>query len=169
MNYYSGIGARITPEHIKVFMNLVSHKLYEDNYILRSGGAKGADKAFEIGIDKKEIFRPEHCPQYCIDYASKFHPHWDKCNKYVKKLHGRNAQIILGKYLDEPSKFVICWTVDGKIEGGTGLAIRIAQENKIPVFNLSDEKTLKRLCSYLKMDITDINSLSWDKLKSPSF
>lgn len=162
MKYYSGIGSRLTPEHIKVFMNAVSHKLYEDGFVLRSGGAKGADSAFALGLNHKEIYRPENCPEYCVDYASKFHPAWNKCSKIAKKLHGRNSQIILGKYLDEPSEFVICWTPDAKVVGGTGLAIKIAKRNKIRVFNLADDKVLKRFCNYLEMKIEDVPKLRWD-------
>jgi hypothetical protein len=44
--------------------------------------------------------------------------------------------IILGKNLDEPVKFVVCWTPGGKVVGGTGVAIQIAHKNNIPVINL---------------------------------
>ena len=35
------------------------------------------------------------------------------------------------------SKFVICWTKNGKGTGGTGQAIRIAKGFGIPVFDLA--------------------------------
>ena len=58
--------------------------------------------------------------------------------------------IILVKNLDKPFKFVICWTKNGKDIGGTGLTLRIAIENKIPIFNLYDENTFKKIEKYIK-------------------
>lgn len=69
-------------------------------------------------------------------YSGPFHPAWDRCSQYAKNLHARNAAIILGKGLDDPVKFVVCWTKDGKATGGTGQGIRIAESLCIPVFNL---------------------------------
>lgn len=78
-------------------------------FTLRSGGAIGADKAFEAGAsNNKEIFRPKDATEDSINLASKFHPAWNKCNDYVRKLHGRNALIILGKRLEEKANFVVC-------------------------------------------------------------
>ena len=49
--YYAGIGARKTPNHVLKYMELQGKLLAEKGYILRSGGAKGADSAFERGCD----------------------------------------------------------------------------------------------------------------------
>lgn len=47
--FYAGIGSREAPEDILTFMKWIGSKLYEKGYILRSGGAKGADTAFAMG------------------------------------------------------------------------------------------------------------------------
>jgi hypothetical protein len=42
---------------------------------------------------------------------------------------------VLGHDLRSPSRFVVCWTADGRATGGTGQAIRIAEAYAVPVFN----------------------------------
>lgn len=49
MKYYTGVGARATPKHILKLMEDIAFKLAQKGYILRSGGAGGADTAFEFG------------------------------------------------------------------------------------------------------------------------
>jgi predicted Rossmann fold nucleotide-binding protein DprA/Smf involved in DNA uptake len=60
--YYSGIGSRRTPENIQELMVKLGHYLAGRGWVLRSGGAEGADTAFEKGCDqvhgRKEIFLP---------------------------------------------------------------------------------------------------------------
>ena len=68
--------------------------------------------------------------------AAPLHPAWNRCSPSVRKLHGRNAAILLGKTLDRPVDAVVCWSERGAVTGGTGMAIRIAQAHGIPVFNL---------------------------------
>lgn len=61
MEAYAGIGSRDTPEDILRLMAVVAAKREDDGFILRSGGADGADTAFESGVvssDMKEIYLP---------------------------------------------------------------------------------------------------------------
>ena len=76
--------------------------------------------------------------------ASEVHPAWDRCNEWARGMHSRNCHQILGYDLQSPVDAVICWTPDGKIQGGTATAIRIAMKYDIPVFNLgvSDKKSV---------------------------
>lgn len=157
-NYFAGIGSRETPPHILEYIkSSLCPELVKRGLVLRSGGADGADKAFEQGYDKlqaeKQIFLPWKafnnnksdmywvCNQ-ALDIAEKFHPHWDTLSPPAKNLHGRNVYQVLGWGFNYPSKFVICWTPDGaefktsRRTGGTGQAIRIANGNNIPVINL---------------------------------
>ena len=56
---YAGIGSRSTPEPVLQIMHRVAHRLSEMGYTLLSGGAGGADSAFEAGcFSKKEIYLP---------------------------------------------------------------------------------------------------------------
>lgn len=165
---YAGIGSRETPEDvIKVMVNL-GKRLAELGFVLRSGAADGADKAFEQGCDQanaqKEIFLPwagfnrskssRHAPtNAAMKIASQFHPNWKNCSEPAKLLHSRNVHQILGQDLNSPVRFVICWTQDGcestkdrsQRTGGTGQAISIADNFNIPVINLYHENAMSRL------------------------
>lgn len=145
--YYAGIGARDTPIEAIEAMKKIAAWLEGLGLILRSGGAEGADSAFEQGAVESEILLPwprfnghqspyHHPSQDAMDIASEIHWNWNNCKDAVKKLHGRNAQILLGPNLDRPVKFVVCWTQDGRDKGGTGVALRIARKYNIPIFNL---------------------------------
>lgn len=144
MKYYAGIGSRTTPQDILMTMTIVAESLKDKwGYTLRSGGATGADSAFAKGAGSNSIIlRPKHATAEAVEMASKYHPAWHNCNDYVRKLHGRNAQIILGPKLDEPSSFVLCWTPKGNKVGGTALGIRIAEAYNIPVFNFALKDSL---------------------------
>lgn len=154
--YYAGIGSRATPDHVLDLMTLIAERLQECGYTLRSGGAKGADQAFSKGVYIKcqEVYRPRPDDQPINPYeevvASKHHPNWLACTPYVKALHRRNVQIILGKDLEQPADFVVCWTPNGKDVGGTGLAIRVAKTFEIPVHNLYNPKLCMRFIRWLE-------------------
>lgn len=158
--YYAGIGSRKTPQNILNAMKDIASKLESNGYILRSGGADGADKAFESGVsdnNNKEIFYARDANFKASKIASQFHPWWDNCSDYAKKLHSRNVFQVLGRDLKSWSKFVICWTPDGckthserSIKtGGTGTAISVASTYGIPVFNLSVKDDYDRLIKFI--------------------
>lgn len=146
--YYAGIGARITPQPVLDKMRKIAMYLEFSGYTLRSGGALGADLAFESSIldpRMKQIFRPQDATPASIELASRYHPNWKACSEFVRKLHARNALILLGKNLSSPVQFVICWTPEGAITGGTGLSIKIAMDYRIPVFNLANPEHEERV------------------------
>lgn len=144
MIIYAGIGSRDTPGNILDLMQGIGRHFSHKNYLLRSGGARGADKAFEKGepFGRKEIFTPcasQFHPKW-YTHASGYHPKWGKLNADTKDKHARNSPIILGENLDSPVDFVVCWTNDGKASGGTGQGLRIAEYWNIPIYNLHDLK-----------------------------
>lgn len=156
---YAGIGARKTPNEILKIMEDLAAWLERRNFILRSGGAKGADSAFEKGvINKKEIFYANDATDASTEIAKRFHPAWNRLSSYAKKLHSRNAFQVLGKNLNDPVDLLICWTPDGCISdkertyntGGTGTAISIADAYNIPVFNLQSLESKNALRTYLR-------------------
>ena len=139
---YAGIGSRETPELILDYMEYRAKVYGSRGYRLRSGGAKGADTAYEKGHRKYskdiEIYKPsDDIPEAAYEMAAKYHPAWDKCNGFAQSAHARNCMIVLGKNLDTPVDFIDCWTKDGKIIGGTGQALRMAIDLHIPIFNLA--------------------------------
>lgn len=163
--YYTGIGSRETPSHICNEMRLIACLLFGRGYILRSGGADGADLAFEEGAaNRKEIFLPwkgfngstsslYNINPLAFEIASKYHPVWHQLKDSHKKMHARNVHQVLGLNLNDPVDFVVCYTVDGKLSGGTATAMRIARDKDIPIFNLFYDKDLVEL--YMKIDYMD--------------
>lgn len=156
--YYTGIGSRATPEYLKFKIAEIAKTLEESGYILRSGGAKGADTYFEESVvsDKnKEIYLPwkefnnntsnkYNITNNAYTFAAHFHPNWNKLSSAAKNLMARNCYQVMGEDLQSASKFVLCWTQDGTASGGTGQAIRIAQHFNIPVINMFHHKVFER-------------------------
>lgn len=164
MSFYAGIGSRKTPESILQIMTLMAKHLSDNNWTLRSGGADGADTAFENGANplRSEIYLPWNgfngrTSSYCNpsvnahSMASFFHPAWSKCSQAAKKLHARNCHQILGMDLNTPVDFVICWTPNGNRSGGTGQALRIAEFKEIPIYDLAVKENISLLCNWLNI------------------
>lgn len=163
---YAGIGSRQTPPDICLFMTDIARFLEHKGYVLRSGGASGADCAFESGVTdpaNKEIFLPwrgfnMHPSKLCgvtseaLEMAAKFHPAWDECSTGARELHGRNCYQVMGRDLASPSKFVVCWTKGGKLVGGTSQAMRIARAMNIPIINLGYPKNLDFVGECIRTD-----------------
>lgn len=149
--FYAGIGSRETPFDILNTIKKISKILENKGYILRSGNADGADKAFQNGCINKEIYLPWNgynnlyinnknifsVSDKAIKYSLQFHPNKNILSNGAKKLHGRNSQIIMGYNLDTPVDFVLCWH---NYSGGTMQAVRIAKCNDIPVYNINNDK-----------------------------
>ena len=160
---YAGIGSRETPEGVLLKMEKIAFYLaHRYDATLRSGGAIGADSAFEAGCDsangKKEIFYAKEWQnkikptkeawEEARRIASKIHPAWDRCNEYVRKLHSRNCFQVLGSGFDSPVDFVVCYAKEdknGNPQGGTGTAIMLAREHSIPVYNLFVDGMIEEL------------------------
>jgi hypothetical protein len=161
---YTGVGSRKTPVEIQDMMTRVAEDLGDDGWLLRSGGAGGADRAFEMGSDNvygpKEIYLPWEGFSFCrrnhtkpcqhlftigvnanwtaeaTEIAKKLHPNWNALTVGGAACHIRNVMQVLGATLDKPADVVICWTPRGRTEGGTATAIKLALEREIPVINL---------------------------------
>jgi len=153
---YAGIGARKTPEPVLAVMRRMAWYLVEKGWHLNTGGADGADRAFVEGSPVLHtLFLP--WPGYngwrgpdCVTYteasldflssiAARHHPAWERCNQRVRKLHARNVAVVFGARASgiTPTRAVVCWTEGGRVTGGTGVSIRLAETAGIPVFNLA--------------------------------
>ena len=160
MKYYAGIGSRNTPDEIQAKMKRLSNALSKV-FVLRSGGANGADSAFEETSKSCEIYLPSESFNHRIhdgikylnyqkmpgvvqaqDMTYQFHPKADTLSEFAFHLHSRNAMQIFGKDMNHPVDFVICWTPNGEMTGGTAQAIRIANHYNIPVYNLAKPSLL---------------------------
>jgi hypothetical protein len=147
MRYYTGIGSRQTPPTALEAMTVAATALEKAGYTLRSGGAAGADTAFEAGVKNKEIYlpwpgfngrtSPFHSPtSAAFEMAEWIHPAWERCSSGARCLHARNCHQVLGLDLQTPSEFVLCWTPGGEVVGGTATALRIAAIRNIPIYNM---------------------------------
>lgn len=150
--YYTAVGARDTPDEYLALMIQIGQMMANKGYIMRSGGAPGADSAFEIGCDrargKKEIFLPYknfnknastlfNTNPRAFEIAKRFHPAGEALSGTSLKFHGRNVHQVLGKDLETRSEFLICWTFKAQFIGGTATAMSIARDNGIPIINLA--------------------------------
>lgn len=166
---YAGIGSRETPLSVLEDMRQIAFQLAQFNWILRSGGAPGADTAFENGCNhaggSKEIYIPwagfqgrrdaivgADQPNFpdALKLAANFHPAWDRCKQGARALHARNGYQILGKSLNQKADCVICWTKNGAGQGGTGQALRIAKHFNIPIFDLGRDAAYDELEFFVK-------------------
>ena len=161
IEWYAGIGARKTPEHVLGTMERLGSRLAHEGIGLRSGGAEGADEAFEKGCDqakgRKEIVIPwkgfrgrtENCHwelyPSMFTVAESAHPAWDRLSDPVRRLMARNVCQVTGygPWGISYSLFILCYTPGGKGQGGTGLTVRLAKAYGIPVFDLGFEEELK--------------------------
>ena len=89
------------------------------------------------------------------ELASETHPAWDKCSNGAKSLHARNTMQILGKNLDTPSRFILCYgksEKEGSVipKGGTRTACVLGQQHGIEIFNLYLPDHRKRVEDWLK-------------------
>lgn len=179
MKVYTGIGSRKTPSEILALMEAYGRHLATNGWLLRSGGADGADLAFQRGVlaGPKEIFLPwdgfnthVHDPQKGFYVAETFgnyaqaqeiaqhnHPAWKNCGQGARRLHTRNVYQVLGKDLNTPSHALICWaepSSDGHVKGGTGMAVRIAKQCDVPVINLFHQHNQNRIIDILNQEST---------------
>ena len=154
--YYAGIGSRSTPTSVLEQMNRIGSYMGKRSYILRSGHAIGADKAFEDGCDviggEKEIWHPEGLffplHDWALDLASTVCWEYplEKMKGYTIQLITRNMYQIFGEDNNDKEHvdFVVYWCKGDAMEGGnksggTRYAVRIANEYGIPTYNLRTE------------------------------
>lgn len=154
--YYAGIGSRETPSSVLEQMTRIGSYMGKRSYILRSGHAMGADRAFEEGCDivngEKEIWHPDGAYYPLHDWATDMASGvcWEypleKMRGYSIKLITRNMYQIFGEdnKEDERVDFVVYWCrgdvmEKGSKSGGTRYGVRIAKEYGIPTYNLRTE------------------------------
>jgi hypothetical protein len=164
--YYTGVGSRQTPTNILKLMGKIARRLSDMGLTLRTGNALGADRAFRNACCNQDVYTAKdildprnslvtpECATQALEIAERIHPAWDRMSEYAQALHARNCFQVLGGDLLTPSEFLICWTPfrtpDYEPVGGTRTAIKVAEENNIPVFNLNHPNGLKDLTDYVK-------------------
>ena len=149
---YAGVGAQKTPVEVQGVMRDLAERLSDDGWLLRSGGAVGADQAFACGArGRARIYfadergaqasqdpgeRIVHIPDTHYRIMRAFHPAPERLSPFAERLQARNTSQVFGGDLMAPADIVICWTEGGRGRGGTGQAIRLAGCVGIPVMDL---------------------------------
>ncbi len=128
--YYAGIGSRKLPEAAEKLCIEYAYKLGVLGYVLRSGGADGADDAFETTCiyngSEADIFLPRAgfngitdervaAVNYILPDSDQMItsrqimketgiiPWWDRMDQSSKEFHSRNVNQVMGRYdSDEP-------------------------------------------------------------------
>ena len=86
--------------------------------------------------------------------AEELHPLGRRMSADVRGLMGRNVFQVLGDDLKTPSKFLVCdaplpvFDAEGRVvdvDGGTGMAVRLAARYQVPVFHMSIPAHLQRI------------------------
>lgn len=159
-NYYTGIGSREAPPAFLKFAREMAASLEAQGYILRSGGAPGADDAFESGLTRvanSQIYLPWHGFEGrnhagCItpddldieDLAQAektvrvLHPNPSALKPGSMKLLVRDVFQVLGSDLHTPSNFVMMWArPKGRdaVHGGSNMAFQVARRRDVPIIN----------------------------------
>lgn len=151
---YAGVGSRSTPFGGCAECTRAARRLAAAGWTLRTGGAPGADQAFEAGTsrtDTVEVYLPwrsfeadrpfAHAARLtrpsaaAYEVAERHHPAWGRLSPGVHALLARNAHVVLGEHLDDPVDLVVCWWQRGS--GGTAHAIAVATEAGVEVVNLA--------------------------------
>lgn len=166
---YTGIGSRdITDEEHNIITQIAWH-FAKAGWTLRSGGAGGADTAFEKGCagnqGKAEIFIPwkgfgtkienvnskRYIPNEDKFQAAKEYllvdiiPWFEKMSQGAQKLHGRNFYQLYGVDNTASDLMVYCADDDknGTPKGGSRTAVLLARKAGVPTYNIRDEAQKK--------------------------
>jgi hypothetical protein len=145
---YAGIGSRQTPPEVLKQMTNVAKELESKGYTLNTGvtfggNKEGADKAFDDGTTKKNLFSPENQGARAKEQAiaKEIHPNPNALTAGALKLMARNTNQVFGDNLNTPVDFVLFYAKETKgirPEGGTGQAVEMARLKGIPTINLAN-------------------------------
>ena len=143
-------------------------ELEKRGFVIRTGGMKGMENAVEEMARNLEVHLPwkgfdgkESKFTYTSDEAKEFakrhQPAWDNMKPVVQTFCAKNVRLVLGKDLKSPTQLLIIWSEDGAETarertaktGLTGVALSIAADLHIPVFNLQRPDAEQRLMQYL--------------------
>ena len=162
---YAGIGSRQTPQEVLDQMTEVAKELELMGYTLNTGvtfkgNKEGADKAFDDGTSKKNLFSPERQGSRAKEQAiaKEIHPNPRALSPGALKLMARNTNQVFGDNLNTPVDFVLFYAKETsgiRPEGGTGQAVEMARLKGIPTINMADTNWREQLKGALSKEGED--------------
>ena len=161
-------GNETPPPVVQQALQRIIPEIEKHGYVIRSGGMKGVENEVEQlarnveihlpwkGFDGKES-KHTYTSEEAKEFAKRYHPAWDQAKPVVQTFCAKNVRLMLGKDLKSPTQILIIWSDDGVEHarertaktGMTGIAVSIATELRIPVFNLQRPDAEQRLMAYL--------------------
>lgn len=106
--------------------------------------------------------------ELAFQVAKGFHRSYDKLHGFVRAICARDIELLLGKNLRNPLKFIIIYSSCGsetltdkpnyEALGQLSFILRLAKETLIPVFNLKNADAIDRLKKYLGVTNTPSTS-----------
>ena len=159
---YAGVGSREGFSHIQgLNIAKVPTKLSRLGFKLRSGGARGLDKIFELNHDgpMEIITAKETIPPMAYDIDKEFvKGDWDSFGPYVQSLMARNSLIFLGRDLITHVAFSVLWSPATLMDyGGSAMGMRLCEGYGIPYFNLRDPKNYEHLQIFLRANYETVD------------
>lgn len=173
LRVYTGICNQRPPSSACQLLDRVAAFLAREKFTLRSGASgKGElvlEKAAVFAGGKTEIYLPwpgynHHAsrlfkiPREAFGVAASFEPRWMYFGKPARRVAARGCVQLLGKELDRPSRFLICWTEYGSGSGNCELALRIASANDIPALDLGkfDQRPVEEMYVGVGLFLSDL-------------
>ncbi len=176
---YAGIGTRDINSFEMIRIRTIAKQLAKKNYILYSGNAEGSDVAFQAGSNSqcvlmlpwsgfnREVYDPgasiesfdlgdsvEGLASIEMFRGQKVHPNPRALDRFPggKRMMARNYHQVFG-YRQYPTVSFVVFCANeknGKVDGGTGQAVRLARIAGIPTFNIRTEGWGKALGEFLR-------------------
>ena len=165
--YWTGVGSRRSSPDNRPLMTAFAQAIAAKGSVLRSGGAVGPDTWFEEGVPPplRRIYVPRasfdrhprsedivpknrHLMRWmrACSIAEGLHPLGRHMSQDLRELMGLSVFQVLGDDLKTPSQFLVCdapeIVYDGEgrvvdVDGGTGMAVRVAVLYNVPVFHVA--------------------------------
>lgn len=153
------IGSRDLNEQELSYCFEIGRLIVLHGFELHSGNAPGADQAYAAGgndvdptrvhihlpwrsFQRQAIVEGNHVYEYpfgsmrfYVDIAAECHPRWQYLRDYAKKLHTRNASILVPN--QKNVDVCLAWPSKRPGGGGTGQGMRIAQSRDIRLVDLT--------------------------------
>lgn len=181
INKVALVGSRRAPRWALVISKRIGRELSNRKIIGVSGDAEGMDRSWMADYDRtlSRIILPwegfmgsnSKMTGYYnwahIDNESKIKsivhsksvtPYYPNLSLSVIKLFARDATQVLGMTCEEPVDAVYYWAseINGKVSGGTRVAVDIARKFNIPTYNIGHPDVLDNIKSELNIKQVDI-------------